>query len=453
MSDHPFEITVHDRAFRREGWVGDPVACTFTPRLHSLGTGEITVRASDEIAGALLAKGSRVRVLYEDGRLLSGRVKRKVGDVSPSGLLTVQVEDYHAWLRRTLAWVQPVGSPYSNGELEPTDLFDTAQSWEFEADYFPEPMVDPFVSPYMRWPNGEAATGGILTNSTEQAVKYLVRRNLVQRLGRPVTVAPNADPERGGDPRAAGMLPDVRFGTVEDYVVPLLEWGDLALEFWHEDGETTVGVDVRELGEWSATITPESGILPAGAFTLDDPEATRIVLGGPGDLGDRAFYGRNDETGLEDEYGDVWEVFRDATGGRIVWPETVPDHLRRALYYLLRPEPTATDKAALTSYVDGAGAKALAEGRPVSGLSLELSESESFRFGGEDGVQLGDLLHFNIRGQLFDERVTEATIAWSKDDGLTVSPRVGKYVDDPDQELADAVGALADAVRRLSADK
>jgi len=114
---------------------------------------------------------------------------------------------------------------------------------------------------------------------------------------------------------------------------------------------------------------------------------------------------------------------------------------------------SAVDKAIFSTYLDAAGAKALAEGSPTSGLSLELSETEVFHFGGTDGIQLGDTITATSRGLSFTDRITEATLSWDATDGLTVTPRVGTKTDDPDRQLAEAIASLARAQIRLSTSK
>jgi len=303
---------------------------------------------------------------------------------------------------------------------------------------------------YYVWPDGSTFWGGPSIDTAETAIKHLTEINFA-RLGRPVTIG--ADLERGGNARAAAMLPQVRFGSLDTNLEALLKWSGLHLTLAQDPTLPTVNLEVGVPAMWPQTLTVESGIILDGTWSTEDPEATRTIVGGPDELGARAFWGINDATGLEAEYGDVIEVFRDATGATRNWPDTIPDFKQIAKYYLLHPEVSAVDKAIFSTYLDAAGAKALAEGSPTSGLSLELSETEVFHFGGTDGIQLGDTITATSRGLSFTDRITEATLSWDATDGLTVTPRVGTKTDDPDRQLAEAIASLARAQIRLSTSK
>jgi hypothetical protein len=303
---------------------------------------------------------------------------------------------------------------------------------------------------YYVWPDGSTFWGGPSIDTAETAIKHLVGINF-NRLGRPVTIG--ADLGRGGNARAAAMLPQVRFGSLDTNLESLLEWSGLHLTLRQDPTLPTINLEVGVPAVWPQTLTVESGIILDGTWSTADPEATRTIVGGPDELGARAFWGINDATGLEAEYGDIIEVFRDATGATRNWPDTIPDFKELAKYYLLRPEVSAADKAIFSTYLDAAGAKALAEGSPTSGLSLELSETEVFHFGGTDGIQLGDTITATSRGLSFTDQITEATLSWDATDGLVVTPRVGTKTDDPDRQLAEAIASLARAQIRLSTSK
>jgi hypothetical protein len=303
---------------------------------------------------------------------------------------------------------------------------------------------------YYVWPDGSTQWGGPSIDSAETAIKHLIGANF-NRLGRPVTIG--ADLGRGGDARAAGMLPQVRFGSLDTNLEALIKWSGLKVTLQQHPTLPTIILEVSEPTVWPQTLTVESGIITDGTWSTDDPEATRIIVGGPGEETSRAFWAVNDATGLESEYGDIIEVFRDATGATLKWPEVIPDAQKIADQYLLRPEVTADDKTIFTSYLNAAGLKSLTEGAATSGLSLELSETEVFHFGGVDGIQLGDTITAASRGLTFTDRISEATLSWDAKDGLVVTPRVGQKTDDPDRQLAEAVASLARAQIRLSISK
>ncbi|TFD54211.1 hypothetical protein E3T43_12805 [Cryobacterium sp. Hh7] len=303
---------------------------------------------------------------------------------------------------------------------------------------------------YYVWPDGSTQWGGPAITTAETAIKHLIGVNFT-RLGRPVTIG--ADQGRGGNAVAAGMLPQVRFGSLDMNLQALIEWSGLRVTLRQDPTLPTIHVEVSVPTVWPQKLTVESGIVIDGTWSTDDPEATRIIVGGPGQETERAFWGVNDTTGLEAEYGDIIEVFRDATGATLTWPEVIPDAQQIADRYLLRPEVSAADKTIFTNYLNAAGAKSLGEGGLMSGVSLELSETEVFHFGGADGIQLGDTITVTSQGLTFTDRITEATLSWDATDGLVVTPRVGQKTDDPDRQMAEAVAALARAQIRLSTSK
>lgn len=442
--DCPFKITIYDKAFKRVGFIGNPIYASFTPRFCAQGSGEIQVHANDPYLADLLAAGSRLRVEYRGQHLMSGMVRNPQGGFDTAAPVTFQLQDDWRLLRNTLGWVIPrTTMPRSSGELQPTFLEDDGQAF---TDAAHDPGID-IGTGYYVFPDGSPAFGGGYVESAESAIKDLAYINMVRRMGRPVTVAANLD--RGGNALAAGVLPAVRFDPLDEAVAPLLEWSGLGLRLWQDDTNPTINLDVWEPAVWAQTLTVESGIVGDGTWSKQYPEATRAVVGGPGELAARAFRAVNDGTGLEAEFNDIVEVFREGTGAPIPWPDAVADTLRVAKYYLLRPEVDPVAKTIFTNFLDTAGGKALSDGAPTSGLSMELSETETFYFGGDGGIQLGDIVTASSRGIEFTDRVTEASLSFDASDGLVVTPRIGDRRDDPDVALALAINALARAVGRF----
>jgi hypothetical protein len=447
LVEHPFVITVFDKAFTRQGWVSNPVYCTFTPRFNAMGTGEIQVAADDPIVEALSDEGARIRVEYRDAHLLSGPVRAIQGEFVAGGTVTYQVEEDWRELDN-LAWVRP------GNVITPTELTATAPGWlaqttlpggggDAGADGTTQGQYE-----YFFWPDGSAAAGGVLVSYSESAIKLLISANSVTRLGRPLTVA--TDLARGGDARAADELPEVRFSTIAEGIAPILEWSGLGLKLWHDGVTPTIHVDVFEPGEWLQELTVESGIIANGTWSLSYPEATRAVVGGPGEGPARAFSEVITALGFETTYNDVREVFTDATGFKLVWPDALADELRVAKGFLLQPTVPSIRKTRFTNYLARAGRAAIVEGKPTGGVSIELSETESFYFGGAEGVQLGDTVTAVSGGQRFTDRITEASLSWDATDGLTVTPRVGVRDDDPNKAFVAALRRVADSLSRQS---
>ena len=130
---------------------------------------------------------------------------------------------------------------------------------------------------------------------------------------------------------------------------------------------TTITMDVVVPGVWAQTLTPESGIIKEGTYSVGAPNITRPILGGPGETASRAFsgIGGSTMTALEAEYNDVIEVFRDATAAPIVWPESVVDPYKVEKYFPLLG--AAADVTNFNKYFATEQANALADGPPATG--------------------------------------------------------------------------------------
>lgn len=440
----PFQISVFGRTFVRSGVVGNPLSQSWTPRFNAVGTGEFTVAATDPMLEFLYQDGARVRVTYKGEHLMSGPVLHPTGDFGANGVVTFQVEDDYRMMANTLGWVRPNPITQSSGNLSPENLEDPAQA---VTDVSMPGLA--FGGGHFLFPDGSAAYGGVTLDTAESAVKYLISQNMVLRLARPVTVAP--DLLRGGNARTGGMLPFVRFSPLAEAVAELLEWSGLGLTFVHNGSTGTVTADVFTPTVWPQVLTVESGIIQGGEWSRQSPTATRIVVGGPGEDVARAFHGVNN-VALEAARGDIVEVFRDATGANLLWPDTLADTFRVAKYFLLRSEVPTNLKTAFLAYLNQAGNKGLFEGRATSGLSLTLSETEAFYFG-PGGYSVGDMITARSAGVSFTDRITECTLSESVTAGVTVIPRVGNRTDDPNTIFARAIQRLATAQRRLSTSK
>lgn len=451
MRDNPFVCNVYDK---RRDWVGriaDPVSIAGSVRFNAMGGFEYRLRAKDPMIEDVMKKGARVAMQYRDEDLFSGMVRTKNGSLLPNGDVVFQVQDDWRMLVNTLALVRPGGS------LTPTSLVATTeaalgQAW-LEGAAGPDGTTQG-QSGYFSWPDSLGPVDGLTglpTATAEAAIRYVILVNLAERLGLPVTL--NPDLGRGGDVRGAGMLPAVRMAKVSEAVEPLLEWAGLGLRMLQRAGSSAIEAEVYEPTPWAAPLSVGSGIIPKGDWTLGAPNATRAIVGGPGEGADRVFAEVRDGTGLEDDYGDIIEVFRDATGANLKWPSSLAEAYQVPKYFDLRPEVPAADKVALAAYLRTAGRKGLSEGAPTTGVQAALSETPGFHFGGADGVHLGDPLTIkDASGSIFTDRVTEAKFSLTAS-GLTVEPVLGQKVDDPNLQLARAVANLATAQRRMSASR
>lgn len=452
-SGNPFTITVFDKHLQRVGWVGDPSSLSGSIRFNSLGNMQLILKGGDPMIEPLMEKGARVTIDYRGKRLDSFKVRNPNGSFQPNTPVTFQLQGDWRMLRNTLAWVA------SNHPLMPTHLYPGNDPYYLGQSTYPGGGADVNPQPgntsgqfgYFLWPNGSPATGGVNIRFAESAVKWVTGSNL-HRVGQPVIFGD--DLERGGDIAAAGALPQLRFPTLEEAVQPILDWSGLGLRLVHEhDEDDLITVDVYEPNVWPAKLTFESQIIRDGSWSIADPNVTRGVLGGPGEDVARAFWEVLDTTGLEDDYGDVIEAWGDSTGANIQWPDSVPDILQVAKYYFVRPEVSSGDKAMLQGYFTQAANKMLAGGVPSARASVVLGETESFHFGGTDGIQLGDQVTVvTPTGLEITDRVREVAFKYAVGNGLEVTPIIGEAItgQDPIRQLAAAVAKLAAAQRRLS---
>ncbi|MDN4644917.1 Gp37-like protein [Arthrobacter sp. PsM3] len=258
---------------------------------------------------------------------------------------------------------------------------------------------------WLAWPkpaaplNGQDVEYRSITGPAETVVKTVMAENAA-RLGFPLTVAPSLG-------RGASGTYTFRFHPAYDRLFPAVD-------------QAGIGVTVRQEGagllldcytprDYPHELSPENGTVTGGTYTLAAPSATRVVVGGQGEGVAREFRGFK-ETARETAWNDIIEVMQDAR-----------------------------DSSSGDIYADRA-AEVLADGAPMAGLSLELSETKHFRYGG-DGLRVGDRVTALINGQAFTDVLREARLSWDKD-GDTATPIVGERADDPDLNLAKRIRAL-----------
>lgn len=453
MLNRKLQVTLFDKSLRRVGWVSDPVAVSVTERWLSQSTGEITVRATDPKLPLMLKPGAMVQVNVVTGdqplfssnlgyKIMLGRLRNPKGSFTPGGLVTFQIEDMWRVLRNFR--VRPV----PENLLEVGSLSDSGQSWDISGA--PAVGEDDGRSGYYRWPAGPLTA----TQAASHLIDAQINARWNARFGANLLTLGSgvAGPDISSD------LPLARFGTVESYIVPMLRSTPAALRFITDEyssGEFRIVAEFWEPKTWPQTFTPDSGVVHDGEWSLAYPAATDVVAGGPGDLSARAFLGLTD-LAASMEHQDIIEVFREATGAPVKWPTTLDEKFRIAKYYLLRPEISADEKAEFLKFLTDAATEALGDGAPTAGVTLQLSESEGFRFGGynSDGFATGDLITVAPSSSTafsdltFTERITETTVTMSLTEGFSVTPQVGERRDDPDVQLARNVKALALANNR-----
>lgn len=452
QSDRWLEVQLFDRFRNRVGSANDYVSCTVTDGWLKAGTGELVVKADHPYMSDMLAPGARARVLVNDGfggqyslggeTVLTGRLIAPRGGFLAKDNVTFTIKDDWSILTNTVARVIPAG------DIQPTSFADLAQTrWDGVTTLTPGTITG-LLGRYA-WPSGaiDAST----------AVLQLINENLVARwearFGPMFHV--EADPHIGGD--VSSILPSVRFDTLENYIVPLLQAGGIGLKVWQNELTTPyLDIDFIEPTTWPAKLTPDSGLVTGGTWSLGDIGATDVTVGGPGEEAARAFRQFQDIDAAA-AIQQLIEVFRDDTGAPYPWPDGLDDSVKLAVYYHLRPEVLPDNLTTFEADLASAAVAALRDGAPKSGMTVTLAENEIFRWGGFDGYHSGDIVTVAPSAEsrlgdaaTFTDHITQTTFAQTKDSGLAVTPQVGERQDDPSTQLAQAIVALARANTRRS---
>jgi len=445
----PGSIDVYDKNFVWVGRIGNPISIRGSVVFNGLSTFTIEVSADDRLVPDIIAYGARVTMIYKDAQLFSGMITGVTGSLLTNGSVFLELQSDWRILQNTVALVRPDN--------------------QIEATAISVKNVDNPAAQAQAWLPGGSTTQGTSGTTigqvgyyqwdagvvySETALKTIIGENVIDRLARPVTLA--TDLERGGDIKTAGKLPLVRMNKLEDVCLEILSFDGLGLTLTQATRDDTITVDVYEPDVWDAPLTVSSGVIVGGSWSIQSPTVTRTILGGPGDLADRHFV--NYTTGsaaLESEWGDLVEIFRDATSSAdLIYPEGVTvEELKVAKYYELRTDVTPAQKTTYRNSLNAAGKRAIDDGAAKFGITAELSETESFTFGGTTGVQLGDQVTIEgLGGTLYTDIITECKFDFG-DQTFQVTPIVGKRSDDPNVQIANAITQLANSQRRISTDR
>lgn len=367
MTPSPFKLTVYDKAGAPRGTIGAPLSVKWQHRHNALSTATVAVDADHPRVADLLTRGCRLHVDYGPHRI-GGPIRRR-GAAGPRRQAQVTVEVHDDWrlFTRMLGW--PVPGAGVGGQ-------DKAY-----------------------WTRSGPA---------ETVVKAAIAENAA-RLGLPVTVAP--DQERGGHIEAS-----LRFHPLADRLVPLLDGAGVGFTVRRQAGGYLV--DAYEVAPHPRTLTERSGVVRAWDWTEDEANATRTVAGAQGEAEARTFYGPLVDTALEDDLGDLVEVFTDAR----------QDDADIAL----------------------AMAQKLYDGRAQAGLKVTLAETDTFRYG--TAVTRGDKVRLVVGlggGIVVDDVLREAALEWTARGGLTVEPLIGDR-NDVDHIIPRALAALGRGMRDLA---
>jgi hypothetical protein len=254
----------------------------------------------------------------------------------------------------------------------------------------------------------------VIAGNAESVVKDLVTNNVISRLGMPVVCANN---QNRGAVIPGGVK--ARFQTLRDLLLPAVENAGLGITFSQEGSQIVCDVYVPRTSP--RVLSESGGMITDWRWSDANPTATRVVVAGQGDGTARVFRSLADTT-AEAAYGDMVEVFRDARD------------------------------ADNTTLLDARAQETLDEGKAKFGFSLTLAETATFRYGGT-GVHVGDRVTVQLGFATRTDILREATISWTRDNGVEVTPLVGEIQDNPDRTLGNFLRSLRKGISDLKVTK
>lgn len=276
MSECPFRLSVYDKSFVREGWVGNAEAIAAKVEWNGIGSVDITLGTQNSKLPLLMQRGNRVVVEYNDEFLLSGPVRVRAGKgPSLDGTITFTVSDDFRLFSRITGWPAPA-SPIG-------------------------------AQPYASYD---------LTGPAETVLKTVLAANAVTRLGEPITIGTDLG-------RGAEITASFRFHPLKDVLFPAVETAGLGVTV-RQSGAGLL-VECHEPVLYPRILTEASGIVQEWTWTSGEAEATDVVIGADGDGAARVFAAYSDSARIA-ALGERIEAFVDS-------PEstTVPSRGARAV--------------------------------------------------------------------------------------------------------------------------
>lgn len=363
----PLQIQVVDKNFRVKGTIGDPKFATVIHRWKDPSSATVSIRANHPRLDRLLEPGSRMRILDDkDQHVISGRCKNFRGSGPMNAFVEIDVVDDKVLLQHVLGWVNPTGT------------------------------IDQ---------QGLAGTDWTMTGPAESVLKEAVLLNAVNRLGLPLTIAPDLG-------RGTSVTAKLRFQSLWERLMPVTDGagiGELLGVTVKHVGNGLV-LDVFEPRTYNKPIDVTSGIVKDWSWTRTAPQVTRAVAGGQGDGTLRVFRTKALNE-LETLLNWKMESFRDARD--------------------------TADPTLMYQRID----ETLAEGAEKVGLSLTLSETANFQYG--KNFSIGDRVTVSVGTALLVERLEEATLSWTRDGGFISRPRFGEKNDDPNAQTLGLIRKIA----------
>lgn len=377
------QIEVFDKTGTFKGRCGAYVSAALLDTFNAKASTSFTIDSRSPRAADLREPGAQVRFVAP-GILSSGWVNTFTTSGPRRGTLTDFTIDSHFMLfEDVLGWVQPT-----------------------------RPISE----------QGVAGDNAVYTGSEEYIVKTVMAQNARDRLGMPLTIAPNLNRGR------QGMTVKFRFHPVYDKIFAVddgagLVNGELRWSIVLDPSTKRLVLDCTPVSTYPRLLTESSG-LADWSVTTARPTATSVVIGGAGEAEMRDFRVMprvtDPDYGRAEEWGQRRERFRDARDSN-----GDPELMYRR------------------------GQETLDEGKAKAGIRIRLTETAAARYG--ESMKVGDRVNLQLAdGQSFGpEILREVRINYNRDKGREVTPSIGDYSDNPEVRIVNAVRAIARSIRRI----
>lgn len=266
---------------------------------------------------------------------------------------------------------------------------------------------------------GSAGSNWTMTGRAETVLKAAVKANAVDRLGLPIQI-----PTTLG--RGADVTARLRFQPLYDRLFPVVDGAGIEKSGIGVEMQLVPGYGLK-LEIYTPTVRPQplteqSGIIADWRYSFQEANATRGVAGGQGEATLRVFR-TSSLAALETEIGWKREIWRDAR-----------DSADATVLYQRLQE----------SYVE--------HGRKA-GFSVGLLQTPRFRYGGAQGLRVGDTISLEVGGRKLTDTLTEATLSWTREKGWESRPRVGEISDSTDAKIMKFIRSIARGIQTRNTER
>lgn len=389
--DSPLHVTIYDRDLVRTGWVEDFVEHTVFPRHLALPTATLSVPTDYRILPALAEKGARAVIeLERDGQ----------SEVVMSGKI-----------RGLVAEGGPAG----------VTTFDIEDDFRLFYNLLGFPVPGSWQADATGAITQTGAKSDDRTGPAETVVKGYLSANLARWVGRTASYYVVPTQGRGATLTVDGM----RMTPLAEKLLPLLEASGVGFSVRQAtslQGTQYLRVDAYATQTFPIELSEEAGTVEAWKVTKTPYSGTAAVIGGPNTGTSREFRTTRDAA-REAVYLDVIETFVDATDQTIA------------------------------AKILAKGTDALAQLDDKWGVELTLTESSIFRYGGKDGVHVGDrvAVDFPVEIPPITASIGEAELGFNLDDGYTAKFTVGQGAADVDDVNADLLEQIISSLHEIRA--